>query len=159
MFLYLKSLVESDSPAFRERLGLAEGERAIPAGVIYVKTSVSDVKVKTPDDEAALALAKSSITREGMVMDDERVIEAMNLRYTPLYSARTPTSIPESKRNLLYSEEGWEELMETVEKSLLSVADRMRSGDVSPIPKEDSRGKTRCESCHYKPICRSAVIK
>ncbi|MBQ9085411.1 MAG: PD-(D/E)XK nuclease family protein, partial [Clostridia bacterium] len=36
MFLYLKSIVETSSKSFHERIGLPEGGRMIPAGVIYV---------------------------------------------------------------------------------------------------------------------------
>jgi hypothetical protein len=63
MFLYLKALVETDNPKFRESLGVGEGGRLIPAGVIYVKTSVRDVKIDTPDDSVAAEAVKSAISR------------------------------------------------------------------------------------------------
>lgn len=158
MFLYLKALIESEDENFRKTLGLKEGERAIPAGLIYVKTSVADVRVPLPDDDAALQQVKKNQQREGMVTDDESIIRAMGIPNTPLYDARYPDKIPDSKRKYTFSEEGWNKLMQTVEKSLCDVADRMRSGDVSASARFDKDGDTHCEYCEYKPICRNALI-
>ena len=153
MFLYLKALVDSKNDKFRESLGVADGGRVMPAGVIYVKTSVSDERVDSPDDELAISAVKQAQAREGMLLDDPDVISAMTLKYTPLYSKRTPDKIPDKKRNLLYTEEGWDEIMSTVEDSVIRVADGIRRGDVSATPKED-KDESACEYCNYKPICR-----
>lgn len=153
MFLYLKALVESENKKFRDSLGVGEGGRLRPGGVIYVKTSVRDVRVDTPDDQLAAMAVKSAQRREGMILDDPDVIEAMNLKYTPLYSRKTPDKIPDSKRDLLYTEEGWEDIMRTVEGAVLGVADGIRGGVMDATPKE-KKGKTPCEYCPYKPICR-----
>ena len=155
MFLYLKALVESENQKFREKVGAGEGGRIIPAGVIYVKTAVSDVRVDTPDDSLAQMTVKSAQGREGMVLDDPEVISAMTLKYTPLYSKRTPDKIPENKKHLLYTEQGWEQIMETVEGAVGKVADGIRCGEISATPKEQ-KGKSPCEYCPYKPICRKA---
>ena len=155
MFLYLKALVDSEKEKFREKTGVGEGGRLIPAGVIYVKTAVSDVRVDTPDDMIAEEAVKSAQAREGMILDDEDVISAMTLKYTPLYSKRTPDKIPESKKKLLYTEEGWRDIMQTVEDAVVRVADGIRQGEISASPKEKS-GKSPCEYCPYKPICRKA---
>ena len=153
MFLYLKSLVESENAKFREKTGVGKDGRLVPAGVIYVKTAVGDVRVNLPDDHLAESVVKDSQEREGMVLDDADVISAMTLKYTPLYSKRSPDKIPDSKRNLLYTEEGWKSIMKTVENSVVRVADGIRSGDISAAPKEQKK-KSACEYCPYKPICR-----
>jgi ATP-dependent helicase/nuclease subunit B len=155
MFLYLKALVESENESFREKAGVGKDGRIIPAGVIYVKTAVGDVRVDTPDDALAESAVKSAQGREGMVLDDQDVISAMTLKYTPLYSKRTPDKIPENKKHLLYTEQGWEQIMETVEGAVGKVADGIRRGEISATPKEQ-KGKSPCEYCPYKPICRKA---
>lgn len=155
MFLYLKALVESENESFRRAIGVEDDGRLIPAGVIYVKTSVRDVRVDAPDDEIALAAVKDAQGREGMVLDDPASISAMTLKYTPLYSKRTPDKIPDSKRKLLYNEEGWAEIMDTVEGAVKTVADGIRSGIMDAEPKERGN-KLPCEYCPYKPICRRA---
>ena len=153
MFLYLKALTESRNEKFRASLGVGDEGRVVPAGVIYVKTAVGDVRVDTPDDALADRVVKSAQEREGMILDDPDVISAMTLKYTPLYSKRTPDKIPESKKKLLYTEEGWKEIMETVEGAVGRVADGIRKGEISATPKEKG-GKSPCEYCPYKPVCR-----
>ncbi len=155
MFLYLKSLVESENKKFRESLGVGKNGKLVPAGVIYVKTSVRDVRVDTPDDELASQAVKSAQGREGMILDDSDSIEAMTLKYTPLYSRRTPDKIPDTKRKFLYDEAGWQGIMDTVEASVTRVADGIRDGKMDAEPKEQ-KGKSPCDYCEFKPICRRA---
>ena len=153
MFLYLKALVESENEKFRASLGVGDGGRLIPAGVIYVKTSVRDVKVDTPDDSVASEAVKSAQQREGMILNDPQVISAMTLKYSPVYSKRSPDKIAKTKEKFLYTEEGWGEIMQTVEDSVCRVADGIRSGVMDASPKEH-KGKSPCDFCSFKPICR-----
>ena len=153
MFLYLKALVESENEKFRASLGVGEGGILIPAGVIYVKTSVRDVKVDIPDDSLADQAVKSAQGREGMILNDPEVISAMTLKYSPVYSKRTPDKIAKTKEKFLYTEEGWQDIMQTVEGAVCRVADGIRSGVMDANPKEH-KGKTPCDFCEFKPICR-----
>ena len=154
MFLYLKALLDSENEKFRSRLGVSEGGRVLPAGVIYVKTAVGDVRIDTPDDLAAEAAVKAAQQREGMILDDEEIINAMNLKYTPVYSARTPDKIPDAKRKYLYNEAGWNDIMQTVEGAVVNVSKEIRSGEMPATPKWQKGGKSSCEYCEFKPICR-----
>ena len=155
MFLYLKALVESDKKKYRESLGVGKDGRIIPAGVIYVKTSVRDTRVERPDDSLAEEAVKSAQQREGMILDDPDSISAMTLKYTPLYSRRTPDKIPEAKRKLLYTEEGWGDIMADVEGAVCKVADGIRGGKMDATPKQD-KNRSACDFCEFKPICRKA---
>ncbi len=154
MFLYLKALLDTESESFKRSAGVTDGGRLIPAGVIYVKTAVGDVRVDTPSDEAAAEAVKAAQVREGMILDDPEIISAMNIKYTPVYSARFPDRITEQKKKYLFSEEGYGEIMKTVETSVTDAAERIRSGEAHAKPKVDSRGVVHCEFCEYKPICR-----
>ncbi len=153
MFLYLKALVESENEKFRESLGVGEGGRILPAGVIYVKTSVRDVRIDTPDDSVAIDAVKSAQQREGMVLNQPEIISAMTLKYSPLYSRRSPDKIAKTKEKFLYTEEGWSEIMRTVEGAVCGVADGIRSGVMDATPTEH-KGRTPCDYCRFKPICR-----
>ncbi len=160
MFLYLKSIIDSENARFKERAGAAEGGRLIPAGVIYVKTAVSDVRIDTPDDRAAVDAVKANQKREGMVLSDPEILSSMKLKYTPVYSEKTPDKIPAAKEKFLFSEDGFAEIMNTVEKSVAEVADKMREGRIEAHPKQNKRSDSLpCEYCEFKPICRSAVKK
>jgi ATP-dependent helicase/nuclease subunit B len=153
MFLYLRALVESDKKKFRERVGVGEGGSLVPAGVIYVKTAVSDMKIQAPDDALAEEAVKAAQGREGMILDTPENITAMTLRYTPVYSPSYPNEIRDNKRELLYTEEGWSELMETVEGAVVRAADGIRDGIMTASPKENG-SLSPCEYCEFKPICR-----
>ena len=158
MFLYLKALVESENERFIRRLDVGEGGEILPAGVIYVKTSVRDVKVDVPDDRVATEAVKSLQQREGMVLNDPVVTSAMTLRYSPLYSKRSPTKVDKTKEKFQYTKDGWEKIMQTVEDSVCRVADGIRSGVMDATP-NDSKGRQPCEYCEFKPICRHEGIK
>ena len=159
MFLYLKSIIETDSKRFRESLGAGEGDEILPAGVLYVRTSVGDVRISRPDDALAEEAIRDEQKREGMVLDDEDVISAMGLRYTPLYSKRTPDKIPSSKRELLFTSQGYFDLMETVEESVKAIADRIIDGEAFADPRKESGQSSHCEYCKFKPICRRDSFK
>ena len=153
MFLYLKSLVESDKKKYRESIGVGDEGKILPAGVIYVKTAVSDIRVDTPDDHIAEVSVKNAQEREGMMLDDPDVIEAMTLRYSPVYSPSYPNEIRPNKKHLLFTEESWGDIMQTVEGSVIKVADGIRDGEMPACPK-DKKGASPCEYCDFKPICR-----
>ena len=155
MFLYLDAILSSDSESFKRRLG-AEGKELLPAGVIYVKTSVADVKVTSSSDALANTAVKEAQQREGMVLDDEKVISAMGLRYTPLYNPKKPNEVPDKKRALLFTESGFEALMDTVRDSVGRMADDIARGNASATPNVEGK-RSPCDWCEFKPICRKIV--
>ena len=156
MLLYLRSLTESRE--FASELGATDGGKVIPAGVIYVKTNVGDTRVSIPDDAEALQAIRKTQGREGMVLDDEISLSAMDLRYTPLTEPGGSGMPRRNAEKYLYSAEGWQKLSRTVEDAVLRIADGIRSGDASAAPTAD-HGATKCEYCRFKPICRKPVIK
>lgn len=158
MFLYLDAIVNSKNPDFIRNIG-AEGGKILPAGVIYHKSSLSDVRVPIPDDELAYSAVSAAQSREGMVLSDDDVISAMGLEFTPLYSKKSPNKISDSKRQFMFDEDGWQSIMNTVHEVTANIADGIRSGDASANPSVNEKGHTACEYCEYKPICRKAIIE
>ena len=156
MFLYLKSLIDTDKEKFKESVGLGDGGRLIPAGVVYVKTAVGDVRVDLPDDKLAEDAVKENQKREGMVLDDEDIISAMGMKYTPLTVSSRSGALTDSSKKLLFSEEGFGEIMQTVENSVMRVADGIRAGEICASPKPNGN-KLPCEYCEFKPICRASA--
>ena len=150
MFLYLKSIVETDSEGFRERIGVPDGGRLIPAGVIYVKTKVDDTTVSTRDDKAAEETVKQMQKREGMLLSDEVSINAMNPDYLPPEpSARSRNPI--SRR---YTEDEWKEINSTIESVVSDIGSRIREGDIRATGFAEN--ERHCGYCPYKKLCRSA---
>lgn len=151
MFLYLKSIVDTDKPEFLEKMGVTGKGGLVPAGVMYVKTSLRDVTVDTASDEDAEKARRELSGREGMLLDDEMSIGAMNPYYLP-----DGVTDPESAYR--YSREGWDEISRTVEGVVVELAKRMKSGDISANPKIQG-SKSPCTYCPYKPICRTVRKK
>ena len=148
MFLYLKAVVESESPSFKDRLGVGENGRIIPAGVIYVKTDMSDVTIAHADpDEQEKAIRKKQ-ERRGMLLSDDVSLGAMNKEYLPVKFKKDGTPDARSQK-LLYTEEGWGELSEKVARKVCEVADGMCAGNISVGGKD-----APCEYCSFKAICR-----
>ncbi len=155
MFLYLDSILSSDNERFKERLGGADKE-LVPAGVIYVKTSVADANIQHSDDELAKQAVKDAQQREGMILNDDEIISAMGLRYTPLYNPKKPNVISDNKRKFLFTPDGYDAIMETVRCSVGKMADGIASGNASASPRIEAR-KSPCEWCEFKPICRKVA--
>ncbi len=153
MFLYLRALTESRSKGFMKQLGIGEGGRAVPAGVIYVKTAIADATIKSGGDEEARAAVREMQKRDGMILADPISVEAMNPDFLPPKPGPKSTKF-ESRE---YDEDGWREISETVEGVVKSVAADMKSGKICATPA--SRGGRGCNWCRYKEICRGAIVK
>ncbi len=152
MFIYLKSIVDSKSRGFRDVLGVGDGGKVIPAGVIYVKASLSDVKIDSYSDEAAWEAVKQKQKREGMILDEPECYGAMNPDFLPV----NPTSekLSEKDKAKLFSRDDWERINETIETVILDFAEEMKSGNIRAIPSADMM--SGCSLCKFKPFCRVA---
>ena len=152
MFLYLKSIVETKSKKFLELIGSPEGN-LVPAGVIYAKTSIKAPNVRGYDENNAFSAAKDASEREGMVLDEEIPLGAMNPAFTPLAYPETPNNAKGNAKRK-YTREGWDELSETIKSVITDISQRMTSGK---IPREPQTNGTRsaCDRCSFKPVCRT----
>ena len=146
MFLYLKSIVETDKEPFMKAMGALNGEKILPAGVIYVKASVKDTSVSNYSDEEAIAKIKENQERMGMLMKDDVSIGAMNPEFLPF----DPEN--EKNRNKLYTEQEWNMLNKDMENAVRKIATDIKTGRFPALPNLKDRS---CESCRFKAICRS----
>ena len=154
MFLYLKAVVDTDTPEFRKRIGALGEEKLVPAGVIYAKTSISDAKVKHSSDEDAMRAAIELSSRDGMVLEESHSLDSMNPRYTPLTYPETSKSAKYNNEKK-YTRERWDEITDGIKNTVLEISKSIRSGNVSADPKE-IKGGYACEFCKFGAICRNA---
>ena len=148
MMLYLKAVVETDTAAFKQRIGAKADARLIPAGIVYAKTTVADVTIDKPSDELALAEVKASFERIGASLDDEASLTAMNPQYIPVIKSRNGTVSP-----LTYSMDDWYRLGEEMKTVILGVTKELTEGR---IPAQAKSKSSPCHNCQYKYLCRSA---
>ncbi len=155
MLLYLKSVAETENPEFRERLGVEEGGQIIPAGIVYVKTSVADITVDSPSDELANEEVKASFERLGASLDSPEVLGAMNPDFTPMTKSKSKKEPPSP---ITYTGEDWERINEEMKDAVLTIADEITSGHiVARTSVGDNASFHPCTDCQYKFICRNAV--
>ncbi len=153
MFLYLKAIVETDKEEFRKALGVGDGGRIIPAGVIYIKPDINDVTVSDNNAEAERDAIMKVQTRSGMILDDAESIGAMSARYIPVKFTKSGEPYKASRENL-YTLEGWDRLNEKIAEQIRSVSRRMTDGELFALGEPDSEV---CERCKFKSICRKKL--
>lgn len=156
MFLYLKSIIDTKNASFKERIGADGGTKLIPAGVIYVKTSPSDIKVNSNDPTVIAEELKKTRERRGMILDDEISLSAQNPEYLPVKFKKDGTPTKESEK-YLYTPEGWDELMNTLDGVIGSISGRMRKGEIQAAAKGHKGERLPCEYCEYRAICRKKI--
>ena len=154
MLLYLKSVTETDRPEFLKKLGVEDGGKLLPAGIVYVKTSVADVTIDSPSDELAEREVKANYERLGASLEDPDVLAAMNPDFTPMAKTRKG-DVPKPQT---YSMEDWKRINEEMKSAVLSIAGEITSGHVvAKTNVSDNSSFHPCENCQYKFICRNAV--
>lgn len=158
MFLYLKSVVDTKNSGFLKEIGLAEGGRLIPAGVIYVKTEIGDVRIEKDDEDLAKEKLKAAQGRQGMLLNDPTSLSAMNAKYIPVKFKKDGAPDARSE-NKLYSEEGWQSLCDRMGEVIGNISKRMTSGDICASPMLKKGGQVPCEYCKFKPVCRNVRTK
>lgn len=152
MFLYLRSITESEDPIFRRSIGVGENGRMIPAAVIYVHAKPTGNALTSPREDAHASVKKEQ-KRSGMLLSDEVSLAAMNPDYLPT----TRNKDGEFKKpELIYTEERWQRISSVLEDGVRQVVYRMKSGDISALPLKRKGNKSVCESCRFKPVCRNA---
>ena len=160
LFLYLTAITETGKEGFRKLIGVGEGGRMIPAGVLYLKTKTDPIDSNSPPDGDPAELIKAQQVRSGMLINDPDILSAMDTtgsgRYIPVkYEKNGEVKNSES----MFSEEDWPEIRKRTEAAVLRVAKKMKSGDISASPLLDNKHKNTCESCRFKPICRNARVR
>ncbi|MBQ2686907.1 MAG: PD-(D/E)XK nuclease family protein [Clostridia bacterium] len=142
MLIYLFALSSENNEKFKNAIN---AERVIPAGIMYFPARMAD-KMADPkkSDEALL---RENFRRNGYLLEDEEILSAMDKLGSGLY-------IPTGKN--LYSLSTLGEVKKGIEKTLVSIATRMREGEACAKPRV-TKDSSPCNYCAMKPLCRSFV--
>ena len=176
MLLYLFSLSHSDTEQFREAVGVKDGGKLRPAGVLY---QPSRVKAKSVDEpigaDKAFTQFEKTVRRHGVLLNDKAVLNSMehglNGRFIPVTvkveepkrtkkketdQNDTPTEIKETlviKNGELRTLEEFGDLMNEVNGILCKIGDKMVSGEASASPMKNE-DEDACKYCRMKVVCR-----
>ncbi len=145
MLLYLFALARSGQQ-------IMGAEEIVPAGVLYVPARnpvVNGDRAMTAEQVAKLQ--SGQLRRQGLVLDDPEVIQAMehtekSYRFLPIGEGR-------GKSDYLVSQEQMARLDEYVTDTLKKAAGQMAEGNVDADPFWHDEMHNACRWCEYKAAC------
>lgn len=151
MLIYLFAVCRGATEKLKKQLG-ANGD-LLPAGVLYFGNLGKETESKNivgSSDDAEL-LAEQNLMKEGLLLDDEEVLRAMEKDLEGKY---IPISICNRKKNsakILFSFEVLRDLYTKVENVICESVERIKSGDACA---KRSGYHGHCDFCNFEEICR-----
>lgn len=148
MLFYLFTLCTDANKRF---FGVGEGE-LVPAGVIYLSSRVKrgDADMGADEDEIT-SNAEASLTRSGIMIDDECVKAALNKNGN---MGLVFSGGDKKMKKAFVSRETFDGIRSETREVLTKITGDIRSGDAGIYP-TDEKGKLRCDYCEMKAVCRS----
>lgn len=156
LMIYLFTMCARSDSDFARSLGVGEGGRVIPAGMLYYSASVSDVRLNSPrTHEQTLQMAEKTLTRKGLLTENEGVLRAMEPSLEGKY---IPVSMPDDTLKAgrgvkLVSDSEFDGLKEQVGEVIVGIANELCKGKIEARPSEYF-GARICDTCEMRPICR-----
>lgn len=147
MLLYLFALEEHGA--------LLWGRAPQPAGVLYVPARAQILPLKArPNGEDAAAEREKEMRRSGLLLDDERVLEAMERTEdgTTRFLPCKPDKDGEL-RGYLASPEQLALLRRHVWRTMERIADEIAGGNLRPNPYFQGSEQGACRFCQFAPVC------
>ncbi len=133
------------------------GGRVVPASIAYLSANIPAVPLDRPtDSETVSSLARESIERSGLMLHDERVMNAVSRsrsRHLMMGVRFNNDGSPSKTCRSLVDEEGMDELCRRAGEKVTEVADSLMGGEAYARP---SAGGDSCRYCPYAALCRAA---
>ena len=154
MLLYLFAICKVTSESFKKSMGFEEGDEIKPASVMYISTKIPLVDASGgATEEDIFNMASKHITRDGLILNDDAVITALNKLDNPKYIMNVKSPKSKSAATTLTSSEDFTELERLVNATISDIVYEMRSGNASAEPITVD-GSTPCQYCKMKQFCR-----
>lgn len=150
MLLYLFAICRSSVASLAKSDGASD---VIPAGMVYLSSAFPKIKLNDFEstDEQIIDIAMHEISRSGIILDDENVINATSRSHSSelLMGIAKKDGVYVGKP--LISSERFENLFSDVKETLMQIGMNIYGGiaDCSPLQKEDP-----CRYCKIYPMCR-----
>lgn len=148
MVLYLMCIVRNGGPHY--------GGALTPAGVLYLSSKGPDKNLdRHATDKEIVKKQDSAYRMSGMVLDDARVILAMEKDGTEKY---IPAHVDQNGRTggSVISPDQFRSLSRRIDNLLREMADRLHAGAIPAYPVEGRTHDKTCEYCDYHDICRDS---
>ena len=132
------------------------GKRVVPAGVLYLPArTVTVAGSRAMDEEKRLQAVDSELRRHGLVLDDARVLQAMErpgergLRFLPVKLDRSGAV----KGDGLVTARRFARLERHVERVLRDICREIAAGNIAADPFWRGPEKNACLYCEYAAAC------
>lgn len=127
-----------------------EGKTAKPAGVLYQMADPSPNAKDRNDAKDTLSYAV-----EGLVVDDDEIIEAMDREATGVYvPIGFKDGAPKKNDKSSLSLSQLEQLQPTIDELIVQMAQRLYDGEVDAEPLTNEKSKhSPCDWCDYNNVC------
>jgi ATP-dependent helicase/nuclease subunit B len=147
MLIYLFALSKNGSEKYQKEI--------VPAGVLYAPARdelIPAPRNANPEDIDELRLKR--LKRSGLILCDERVVEAMehggNKKYLPVRLSKEGALTGDSLAAL----EQLGKLSAHIDTMLLQIAAGVRKGSIAAEPYYKNGNDNACLFCDYRPACR-----
>ncbi len=159
LLLYLFAICDMPSDcAFSKKIA-PNGEKIVPAGAVYFSARPGDIlsdDILAEKDAEDFAL--SSISRTGIVLGDEEVIEAMDKEKKGRYAPAYVNDKGVLKGTFAEGEEAYEPIKKSLDAFLCKVGNELTRGDAASLP-VGYKSSSPCQYCTMKPLCRHGKEK
>ncbi len=157
MLLYLASLCKTSDREFLDELGVKDGERPIPAGVLYFSTKMPDSETVS-DGEFDIDEVNDSVLKKlkriGLVCADRDVISAMDNTgkgvYVPVSLKKDGSLTKASEQSVVDS---FDEIFAQINDTVAKLASDMKEGKADAIPLK-TNNQDACRYCAMSDVCR-----
>lgn len=158
MLLYLFSICNSQNVALFSSDNESENnteKTILPAGVLYQPSKLKITGTDhLPSDADAFKFAEAGLVRNGVILNDESIIDAMekdlNGRFIPV---TVKNGALKSSEGTLKTLAEFGQLMQDIEAVLKKIATKMKSGNACVEPM-NNKIINACDYCKMKPVCR-----
>lgn len=155
MLIYLFTLCSASARKILREGGSVTEDSPLPAGVVYLSSNIPTIELEDyADSDEVLAKAEQAFDRNGLLIDDEDILKAMNDDLSPDFLA----GVKQDKKGILSgkaltSAEKFGELREEIEQTIISIVSEMKSGKADAKPMIH-KGTSPCDWCEMKPVCK-----
>ncbi len=148
LLIYLLTLCKDKRKEFLDSVG-CKGDSLIPAGMLYCVTKPPEKQVNTPPSaEAYGKMVNGAAAPRGIIINDKTIIAA---HAESQMEGFTPIEGEKDSDRMLFTAEEFSSLGEKTEKKLISMANTLASGEISP--RSELGESTACQYCDFINVC------
>lgn len=160
LLIYLFSICRAQNDQTKAEFGCDEGGELIPAGIQYLSSNAPVVSIdKFCDGDNIEELIQNEFTRSGLLTNNPDILNAVNHNLDP----KIVTKFKADDDGVLVgkslvTEQGFNEIYDTLSETIIRIAESMRDGKANAIPlKSGDTGP--CRYCKMKAVCRASACK